>query len=166
MQSTVTLKPRQMATREMVRLMEQGVSVREARMNSAVPMHWTTIYRLLKRVQSEGEEAFTDGRHGHPVKLRGEVLAFVVERCQIDPCISSPTMQRALQERFALAVSVSQLNRVRVSLGLTRKLVPREKKAQNWPVDWDLRGYTADGLALLTGRKRAYGYRYTEAFLS
>jgi len=28
-----------------------------------------------------------------------------------------------------------------------------------------LRGYTADSLALLTGRKRAYGYRYTEAFL-
>lgn len=31
---------------------------------------------------------------------------------------------------------------------------------------WDLRSYTADGLALLTGRKRAYGYQYTEAFLS
>jgi hypothetical protein len=31
---------------------------------------------------------------------------------------------------------------------------------------WDLRGYTVDGLALLTGRTRAYGYRYTEAFLS
>jgi hypothetical protein len=31
---------------------------------------------------------------------------------------------------------------------------------------WDLRGYTADGLALLTGRKQAYGYRYMEAFLS
>jgi hypothetical protein len=31
---------------------------------------------------------------------------------------------------------------------------------------WDLRGYTADGLALLTGRTQAYGYRYTEAFLS
>jgi hypothetical protein len=31
---------------------------------------------------------------------------------------------------------------------------------------WDLRGYTADGLALLSGRKQAYGYRYTEAFLS
>jgi hypothetical protein len=31
---------------------------------------------------------------------------------------------------------------------------------------WDLRGYPADGLALLTGRTRAYGYRYTEAFLS
>jgi hypothetical protein len=31
---------------------------------------------------------------------------------------------------------------------------------------WDLRGYTADGLALLSGRMRAYGYRYTETFLS
>jgi hypothetical protein len=31
---------------------------------------------------------------------------------------------------------------------------------------WDLRGYTADGLALLTGRTRAYGYRYTEVFVS
>ena len=31
---------------------------------------------------------------------------------------------------------------------------------------WDLRGYTADGLALLTGCTQAYGYRYTEAFLS
>jgi len=31
---------------------------------------------------------------------------------------------------------------------------------------YDLRGYTANGLALLTGRTRAYGYRYTETFLS
>jgi putative transposase len=99
-------------------------------MNSAVPMHRTTVYRLLKRVQSEGEQALTDGRHGHSVKLRGEVLAFVVECCQTNPALSSPAVQRALQERFALAVSVSQLNRVRASLGLTRKLVLREKKAQ------------------------------------
>lgn len=31
---------------------------------------------------------------------------------------------------------------------------------------WDLRGYTSDGLALLAGRKHAYSYHYTEAFLS
>jgi hypothetical protein len=31
---------------------------------------------------------------------------------------------------------------------------------------WDLRGYTAEHLARLTGRKRAYGYHYTERFLS
>jgi len=31
---------------------------------------------------------------------------------------------------------------------------------------WELRGYTGTGLALLTGKKRAYGYRHVEQFLS
>lgn len=31
---------------------------------------------------------------------------------------------------------------------------------------WNLRGYTGTGLALLSGRKRAYGYRHVERFLS
>ncbi len=31
---------------------------------------------------------------------------------------------------------------------------------------WDLRGYTSQALALLTGRHRAYGYRHTERFLA
>jgi hypothetical protein len=31
---------------------------------------------------------------------------------------------------------------------------------------WDLRGYTGDALALLSGRKRAYGYFHTERLLS
>ncbi len=31
---------------------------------------------------------------------------------------------------------------------------------------WDLRSYTGDGLGMLTGRHRAYGYFQTERFLS
>lgn len=31
---------------------------------------------------------------------------------------------------------------------------------------WDLRGYTSQALALLTGRRLAYGYRHTERFLT
>ncbi len=31
---------------------------------------------------------------------------------------------------------------------------------------WDLRSYSSDGLALLTGRRRAYGYRHVERFLT
>jgi hypothetical protein len=30
---------------------------------------------------------------------------------------------------------------------------------------WGLRSYTGDGLALLSGRQRAYGYAHTERFL-
>jgi len=94
-------------------------------------MHRTTVYRLLKRVQREGESGFADGRHGHPVKLRGEVLTCLMEHCQTNPSVSSAQVQRAIVERFGSAPSVSQLNRVRARLGLSRQPVPREKKASS-----------------------------------
>jgi transposase len=130
MPTTVTPQQRQAARREIVRQVELGASAHVARVHSAISMHRTTVYRLLKRVQREGEQALIDGRHGHPVKLRGEVLALVCEHCQKNPCVSSSTVQRLLHERFEMGISVSQLNRVRASLGLSRQLLPREKKAQ------------------------------------
>jgi transposase len=130
MHPTAALKPRQAARREIVKQIEQGVSVQEARMSSAVPMHRTTVYRLLKRVQREGECALADGRHGHPVKLRGEVLTFLQEHCQSNPFVASSAVQRLLHERFGLSISVSQLNRVRAVLGMSRKPAPQEKKGQ------------------------------------
>lgn len=131
MSATVTPQQRQVAKREIVRDIEQGVSAREARVRSAVPMHRTTVYRLLKRVQREGDNGFAEGRHGHPVKLRGEVLTFLIEFCQATPSVASSVLQRAIIERFASAPSVSQLNRVRARLGLSRQPVPREKKASS-----------------------------------
>ncbi len=131
MPATVTPQQRQVAKREIVRDIEQGVSAREARVRSAVPMHRTTVYRLLKRVQREGDNGFADGRHGHPVKLRGEVLTFLIESCQATPSVASSVLQRAIMERFASTPSVSQLNRVRARLGLSRQPVPREKKASS-----------------------------------
>ena len=183
------------------------------------------------RVEREGEQAFVERRHGHPTKLRGDVLTWVLEYCQSHASASSSELQCLVAERFSLSVSVSQLNRVRAAHGLSRQAPPREKKSKEGlaiasgyheqagsllrfsaatetglltqleealppapdptclplagsaavrrrllltllflgavglPRAWDLRGYTADSLALLTGRKRAYGYRYTEAFL-
>jgi putative transposase len=135
MQATVTPEPRQAAKREIVRQMKQGASTHEARVRSIVPMHRTTVYRLLKRVQSEGESALVERRHGHPVKLRGDVLTFLKEYCQSHPSASSSTVQHLLPERFGLSISVSQLNRVRAAHGLSRTPVPREKKAQNRLLD-------------------------------
>ncbi len=57
MEVALTPKPRQAAKREIVRQFEHGVSVEDVRGRSPVPMHRTTIYRLLKRVQYEGEGA-------------------------------------------------------------------------------------------------------------
>lgn len=135
MEVTVTPQQRQATKREIVRQVEQGASAKFARVHSIIPMHRTTVYRLLKRVQHEGEQAFTDGRHGHPVKLRGEVLTFLIEHCQGTPSVSSSGVQHAIEERFGQAPSVSQLNRVRATLGLSRQPVTREKKASIQPLD-------------------------------
>jgi transposase len=86
---------------------------------------------LLKRVEHEGEYAFVERRHGHPVKLRGEVLTFVLDYCQSHACAASREVQHRVAERFGITVSVSQLNRVRAAHELSRKNLPREKKAAN-----------------------------------
>ena len=66
MPTLVTPEQRQAAKREIVWQVEQGATASVARSHSPVLMHRTTVYRVLKRVQSEGERALTDGRHGHP----------------------------------------------------------------------------------------------------
>ena len=131
MEVALTPQQRQAAKQEMVRQFEHGVSVEDVRGRSPVPMHRTTIYRLLKRVQREGEGAFNDGRHGHPVKLRGEIRAFLLEHCQNHASAASREIQRLVAERFGISVGISQLNRVRAAHGLSRKSLLREKKAEN-----------------------------------
>jgi transposase len=122
-------RARQAARRELVQSVQAGMTAREAHRCCPVRMHRTTVYRLLKRVKREGEQALAERRHGHPVKLRGEVLAWMLDYCPSHPFVSSSAVQRLVSERFGLSVSVSQLNRVRAAHGLSRKDAPREKKA-------------------------------------
>ena len=87
-------------------------------------------YRLLQAVRERGNAALQDGRHGHPSKLRGEARTFLETCCRETLCTPSPTLQAALRERFDLQVSVSQINRVRVALGVSNpsKRSQQEKK--------------------------------------
>jgi transposase len=122
---------RQAARKEIVRQVELGATASEARRHCSVPMHRSTVYRLLKRVDCEGEHALVERRHGHPIKLRGEVLTFLLDYCQNHASVASREVQHCVSERFGITVSVSQLNRVRAAHGLSRKNPPREKKAAN-----------------------------------
>ena len=133
MQPTITPKQRQAAKHEIIQQIEQGASVRQARLHCTVLMHRTTVYRLLKRVQREGESALAERRRGHPIKLRGDVLTFLKDQCQCNPFVSSSALQRLLYETFGLSISVSQLNRVRVALRLSRKPMSKEKKVWKLP---------------------------------
>ena len=122
---------REAACREIVRDVEHGMTVTQARRRCSVSMHRSTVYRLLKRVERKGEDALVERRHGHPIKLRGEVLAFVLDYCQGRASAASCEVQRCISEQFGIAVSVSQLNRVRAAHGLSRRTIPRKKKAEN-----------------------------------
>ncbi len=128
MEKIVTPDQRRAAKRQIVEKMACGLSLQEARATTDVPMHRATVYRLLQRVRTSGETAFSDGRHGHAVKIRGEVRQKLIDLCQQTPHISSREVQTQLYERFGLRVSVSQLNRVRAALGLSRRGMQREKK--------------------------------------
>ena len=65
--------------------------------------------------------ALQDGRHGHPVKLRGEARTFLEAYCRKAPHTPSSVIQTLLQERLDLSVSISQINRVRAALGVSNR---------------------------------------------
>ncbi len=94
---------RRSARQELVRQVEFGATASEARRRCPVPMHRTTVYRLLKRVGQEGEQACSERRHGHPVKLRGEVLTWLLDSCQSHASVSSLELQH-----FQLPVTITR----------------------------------------------------------
>jgi transposase len=55
MPSPVSPEQRRAAKRQMIEQIEQGASVQQARHHSEVRMHRATVYRLLKRVRTQGE---------------------------------------------------------------------------------------------------------------
>ncbi len=71
------------AKRRMVALMQAGHSWQEAATQAGVHTSRSSAYRLLQKVRLEGDAAWQDGRHGHPVKLREPVLHW---RKRLLPC--------------------------------------------------------------------------------
>lgn len=124
---------RRFAREQFIAAMLEGRTFREVSAGSALPVKRAMAYRLLRAVRAKGSIALQDGRHGHPVKLRGEARAFLEACCREAPHISGPTLQVALREHFDLQVSVSQINRVRAALGVSNpsRRSPQEKKQEH-----------------------------------
>lgn len=73
------------AKQHLVVLMHQGISWKEARATVGVHISRSTAYRWVQGMQSRGEAALLDGRHGHPTKLRQAVLQWLVATCRAKP---------------------------------------------------------------------------------
>jgi transposase len=113
---------------QVVEAMEQGLPWHEAAKRAGLQISQSTAYRLCQRMRQGGEQALREGRHGHPVKLRGEVRKFLEQTCRQAPSTPSHEIQTQLAQQFSLQVSVSQINRVRASLGISNLPQSAKKK--------------------------------------
>ncbi len=222
---------RRAAKARLIVRMLHGHSWQEAAATAGLQTSRSATYRLLQKVRLQGEVALRDGRHGHPTKVRGSVREWLEAYCRGTPDTSGRAVQAALLDRFGFTMSVTHINRVRATLGLSRR-ARAGGETQAYPSapepGWregagglillaaatetrlltaleialpvvtggtrlarstppirrmllqtllflpalglrrprDLRGYAGDSLALLTGRRCAYGYRSVEHFLA
>jgi transposase len=117
-----------MARMQVVEAMEQGLPWHEAAKCAGLEISQSTAYRLRQRMRQGGEQALREGRHGHPIKLRGEVRHWLELTCQQAPHTPSREIQKQLAQRFTLQVSVSQINRVRATLGVSNPPQSAKKK--------------------------------------
>ena len=108
------------AKAQMIARMLDGQSWQEAARQAGVQTSRTATYRLLQRVRTEGAAALEDQRHGHPTKVREPVRQWLVQFCRAAPEVTGRTVQAVLLEHFHLEVSISQVNRLRAALGVSR----------------------------------------------
>lgn len=106
---------------QLIESMLAGHSWQSAVAQSQSNVSRATAYRLrqLARDEEKAALAFLDDRHGHPYKLTEPVQAWLSEFCTNHPQIASSRVQSELQSRIGVAVSVSQINRVRAKLGVS-----------------------------------------------
>src|SRR2546428_13288546 len=100
---------------QLIESMFAGHSWQSAVTQSQLNVSRATAYRLkqLARDEEKAERAFLDDRHGHPYKVTEPVQAWISEFCTDHPQVASSRVASELQGRFGVAVSVSQINRVR-----------------------------------------------------
>src|SRR5258707_11979647 len=113
---------------QVVEAMEQGLPWHEAAKRAGLQISQSTAYRLRQRMRQGGEQALHEGRHGHPVKLRGEVRKFLEQPWRQGPSTPSHEIQTQLVGGFSLSDSVSQINRVRAMLRVSNLPQSAKKK--------------------------------------
>jgi transposase len=108
---------------QLIGRMLAGQSWQTAVAESQLHMWRATAYRLVQyaRDESKAPQVFLDDRHGHPYKLTEPVQTWIREVCTDNVQIPSSSVQSELESHFGVAISVSQINRVRAKLGVSNQ---------------------------------------------
>ncbi len=108
---------------QLIGRMLAGQPWQTATAESQLPVCRATAYRLVQyaRDEEKAPRIFLDDRHGHPYKLTASMQTWIREICTDNVRMPSSRVQSELQSRFGVAVSVSQINRVRAKLGVSNQ---------------------------------------------
>ncbi len=117
------------AKHQLVAAMQEGQRWNDAVTLAGLPLHRSAAYHLVKRVRTEGEEAYIDHRHGHPSKMRAPLRDWLVAYCRRYPDHSARLIQAALQSECDTTISIGHINFLRRQLGISRgkKLLPNHR---------------------------------------
>ena len=108
---------------QLIEQMLAGHSWQMAATQSQLNVSRATASRLVKlaRDEEKAERALLDDRHGHPYKLTEPIRVWMTQFCRENPQVASSRVQSELKSRFGVAVSVSQINRVRAQSGVSHQ---------------------------------------------
>ncbi len=101
--------------------MRRGRGWREAIDAAGLTASRATAYRLARRARLCGDDALRDERRGHAHTMGDPARTWLAAYCRGAPHSSGGQIQAALRDRCDLRVSISQINRVRAALGLSRR---------------------------------------------
>jgi transposase len=115
--------PERSARLHLIEHMLAGHSWQMAVAESKLNVSRATAYRLvqLARDEDKAELALLDRRHGHSSKLTQAVQVWMSDLCTQHPHLASSRVQAELKTTFGVVVSVSQINRVRAKLRVTKQ---------------------------------------------
>src|SRR5260221_3240976 len=166
MKQKMEKEPYRVAKVHLVAGMQEGQSWQRAAASAGLQISQSNAYQLWKAFRQKGELALRDGRHGHPSKLRGEARTFLETTCREAPQTPSSAIQATLRNRFGLSVSVSQINRGRLALGVSNHATEQEKKQVDRQ-GWSLNRHGRTGLAvfccLLLVSKQAWSTSFKQS---
>lgn len=108
------------AKQRLVAAMQEGQRWHDAVTRAGLPLHRSAAYHLVKRVRTEGEEAYIDHRHGHPSKMRAPLRDWLVAYCRRYPDHSARLIQAALRNECDMTISIGHINLLRRQLGIGR----------------------------------------------
>jgi hypothetical protein len=89
---------RRVAKAQLVAGMQTGQAWQTAAAQAGLQISQSNAYRLWLAVQQRGEMALQDGRHGHPIKLRGEVRSVRAREQALRRFMQASRKRQAAQE--------------------------------------------------------------------